>query len=384
MTYHSPYGASKAKEWGMCPASVSQSKSIPDTSSPHATTGSAIHAVAESVLLNEVDVSHALIESEVTINNSDPVEISEEMAVLSQRYVDDLNELTPDNAMRLIEHWVSYSSVIGMDGAGGTADAIVLTEDEIHIHDLKTGHIQVDAEKNWQLMLYALGAYIKYGLLRDFKRARLFIHQVRHNSISEWSCNIDDLIAFGEDMKVRAAKTVTHPDEFNPGEEQCRWCKAKATCPALTKAVLDEFDALPDPSSQDIDNNMLARGMAHVDLVESWCKAVRAETERRLLNGHHIKGFKLVQGRRGPRKWTNAKEAEELLKSMRVKNDDLYDQKLISPTTAEKLVKDGKIGPRQWANIASHITQSDGKPSVAKENDAREPLQQEIEFEQIA
>ena len=385
MAYHAKiFGASKAKQWGQCPGSVKQSEGIPDISSPDAMRGSAVHAVAESVLRQEVDHADALVDSEVSINGSEAVLIANEMADLAQTYVNDLDDLTPTGALRVIEQWVSYSSIIDQPDAGGTADALVITEDEIHVHDLKAGHVEVDAEENWQLMLYALGAHVSYGLLHDFKTIRLYIHQPRHNRVSEWSCSLEHLLQFGEQMKERAARVFTHPHEYNPGEEQCRYCKGKATCPALTKAVLDEFDVLPDPVSKETDNTMLARGMSHIELIEGWCKAVRAETERRLLAGQQIKGFKLVEGRRGHRKWTDAKEAEAILKQMRVKNDDMYEQKLISPTKAEKLMKAGRLGPRQWSSISEHITQSEGKPSVAKADDAREAIQVEMDFDLIA
>ena len=50
--------------------------------------------------------------------------------------------------------------------------------------------------------------------------------------------------------------------------------------------------------------------MEAVGFVEDWCKAVRAETERRLLNREEVPGFGLELGRQGPRKWTD-KEAVE-------------------------------------------------------------------------
>lgn len=63
-----------------------------------------------------------------------------------------------------------------------------------------------------------------------------------------------------------------------------------------------------------------------------------------------------------------------MLKKMRVKHDQMYDYKLISPTTAEKLAKADVIGPRQWPQVEAMITQSPGKPSVAPESDKRPAL----------
>ena len=385
MAQHSHLGGSTAVQWGYCPAWLHRTKGLPNPSSPHAREGTAAHALGETVLRGEHETTAELLDAEMDLGDGEPFPVDQEMVTYVQRYVDDVNDLTPEDAIRMVEVRSDYSAMIEQEDAYGTADFVAVTDDAIHVHDLKYGKgIRVDAKENWQLLLYALGMYWQFESVREFKRVHLYIHQPRLNHLSEWSCSIEELLAFGEDMARRAARVFSHPDEMNPGEKQCRWCLAKATCPALAQKVAEEFDVLPEPKSQDAENDLLARGMPNVELIEGWCKAVRSETERRLLSGHHIKGFKLVEGRRGPRKWLDAKEAEEALKAMRVKNDDMYEHKLISPTSAEKLVKAGRLGPRQWSSLAAHITQSEGKPSVAKDEDPRKPLQQELDFEQIA
>jgi hypothetical protein len=176
---------------------------------------------------------------------------------------------------------------------------------------------------------------------------------------------------------------------LRPSEKACKFCRAKATCPALrdevtfsvasiTGATADEF---PDVIEQQVerptsesDEAWLAACLSKVDLIEDWCKAIRAETERRLLAGDKVPGFKVVAGKKGNRQWADAKAAEETLKAMRVKLEDMYDFKLISPTTADKLAKAGTIGPRQWPKLQGLITQSEGKPHVAPVSDSRPAL----------
>ncbi|NDH64685.1 MAG: DUF2800 domain-containing protein, partial [Alphaproteobacteria bacterium] len=105
---------------------------------------------------------------------------------------------------------------------------------------------------------------------------------------------------------------------LQPSDSACRWCRAKATCPALTARIEAEigesFDDLTVQSqiapSPELDAIALARAMAAVHLVEDWCKAVRAEVERRLVGGQDVPGYKLVQGRRGARAWSQQEEAE--------------------------------------------------------------------------
>jgi hypothetical protein len=111
--------------------------------------------------------------------------------------------------------------------------------------------------------------------------------------------------------------------------------------------------------------------MAKVGLVEDWCRAVRAEVERRLLAGKDVEGFKLVTGKKGNRQWADGPTVENLFKSFRLKQNEMYKFDLISPTAAEKLLKDN---PKRWSKVQEHITQSDGKPSVAPASDKRPAL----------
>jgi hypothetical protein len=120
-----------------------------------------------------------------------------------------------------------------------------------------------------------------------------------------------------------------------------------------------------------VSDDWLAACMDKADLIEDWVKAVRAEVERRLMAGQQVPGYKVVQGKMGHRKWADPATAEATMKTMRLKESEMYDFKLISPTTAEKLAKAKTIGPRQWPQLKELITQTQGKPHVAPESDPR-------------
>lgn len=132
------------------------------------------------------------------------------------------------------------------------------------------------------------------------------------------------------------------------------------------------------------DDERLATLMDAADMIEGFAKAVRAEVERRLLAGKFTDArYKLVEGRQGARSWTNEEEAEAALKAMRLKVDQMYDFKLISPTTAEKVLKEAN--PRKWNKLQPLIGRSDGKPSVAPASDKRPALSMAIaeQFEEL-
>lgn len=407
---HAKFSPSAAHRWLSCPGSMIMEKDMANTSSAHADEGTAAHFLASECLerdRNATDFLNCFIvikkgnaewDQEAAETRSGFM-VDLEMAEFVQKYVDAVRSQAEGNEL-LVEQRVNFSSFIDAENAFGTGDAIIIGQTEIQIHDLKYGRgVKVDAEGNEQLKLYALGALSDFGMFGDFTHARLVIHQPRLGHVSESVVTIEDLYDFAHRAKntVQMIKAIDagtalfqEKDMLNPGEKQCHWCKAKATCPALTKAVIEtvagEFD---DLSACDLEaeikqavenvpqheNQMLAKLYAALPLIESWSKAVSIAVADKLHGGEQVPGFKLVQGRAGNRTWSNAEEAEQVLKGMRLKVEDMYDLKLISPTNAEKLQKAGVIGPRQWSKVQDLIVRPDGKPTVAPESDKRPALE---------
>jgi hypothetical protein len=261
--------------------------------------------------------------------------------------------------------------------------------------------VEVSAEKNPQMSLYGLGALQAYhGLVADFETVRMAISQPRiRTAPSEYDTTVAELETWGRSTARSAVMTCVNADRtkleeddqrwleifVRPGEKQCKFCRAKATCPSLRAevslhtfsdpATLDEFDDTATAAEpKTLSEADLGRTLAACDLIEDFTKAVRAEAERRLLAGEPVTGFKLVQGKKGNRAWSKPADVEALLKSMRLKEAEMYDFKLISPTSADKLAKAGTIGPRQWPKLQEMITQKDGAPHVAPASDSRPAL----------
>lgn len=368
MSEHARYfQASSAARWISCPGSIKMCDGLPDEGTAYADEGSKAHDLAAMMLMGKTWA---------------PTMYPPEMVEAVDAYVKKVREIA-DGFDVLVEQRVDFSEDLAQPDCFGTADAIVLANGEIRIIDLKYGMgVKVDAVENPQLMLYALGALRQYGMISDFKRARICIHQVRLDHFSEWVVEIDQLWRFAGKAKFAAEEALSANPAVVPGEKQCRFCKAKAHCPALAAQVAEtigaEFDNLDEVDAKILTEgpdrmglNYLAHCMASVGLVEDWCKGIRARVERELLAGNTVDGWKLVQGRKGARKWSSETDAEAALRSMKLKVEEIFDLKLISPTAAEKLHKAGAIGPRQWPKLQSLITQSDGGISVAPASDKR-------------
>ncbi|MCE6007471.1 DUF2800 domain-containing protein [Acinetobacter soli] len=426
MTSHAKLSPSSAHRWLNCAGSMILEKDFPDSSSEHAELGAAAHFLASECLEQGKDATDFLNrqiylvngvahwwERPETINISTFYTVDLEMTENIQKYLDAVRSQSEGNQL-LVEQRVSFGSRIGSDNAFGTADVIILTADEIQVHDLKYGRgVKVDATGNEQLNLYGLGALEEFGMLGEYKQIRKVIHQPRIGHHSEEVVTIAELEEFEQKVKngvahIRALEIGLEDGDggaiadfegsFNPGEKQCQWCKAKAVCPALANHLmetmlgefenLDEVDlqtAVPEATAQIVsyENDRLSKFYAAIPLFENWIKAVDAAVHEKLHAGEVVPGFKLVEGRKGSRKWSDDKEAEELFKSMRLKTEQMYDLKVISPTTAAKLQKENIIGPRQWSKVEALITQNDGKPTVAAESDKRPALDMTPQFEDL-
>ncbi len=394
---HAKLSPSGAHRWMRCPGSVVLEAQYPDESSSYAREGTAAHELAALVLEDGEATAQAYVGKRIAYNDhGEDVQwpITQDMA----DYVDDYVKLVrerAEGATLLVERKLPIDHITGEEGATGTSDVVIIdhANSEIVVIDLKYGMgVRVSAEENEQTQLYALGALEEYSVLGDFAHVSMLIHQPRLNHVSEWTITVEQLLTFAKSASFAAgqcdlARSLDGEDALagflSPGEKQCRFCKAKATCPALraeitevvggsSAATLDEFsDFTPETVDMQTGDNYLPIAMAKVGMVEDWCKAVRAEVERRLLAGQNVDGYKLVEGKRGPRKWSDADDIEQLFKSFRLRQDEMYDFTLISPTKAEKVFKEN---PKRWAKVQERITQSTGKPSVAPATDRRQAI----------
>lgn len=369
MSAHAQLSPSSAVRWMTCPGSVRMCEGIPDTSSEASKEGTMMHTFSAMCLENNTNAADYI----GVVDYETDLILQAEQAEAIQEYVDTVRSIVTANYGKLlVEQRLPIGQLTGEKGAHGTADAVILTMDELIVIDAKFGRgVAVDAEDNPQLMMYAAAAFLEHELAYDFKRVRMMIVQPRLNASPEWTIDVFVLNDFMATVRFSAGLTQRPDAPLVPSAKGCQWCRAKATCPAITNQIMDDFDTVVPETADERD---LARIMANADMIEKWVKAVRAEVERRLLAGEPVPGYKLVQGKKGNRQWANPEEAEETLKGMRVKHDQMYDYKLASPTSIEKLAKAGDVGPRQWAKIQNLITQSEGQPSVAPESDKRPAL----------
>jgi hypothetical protein len=393
---HAKLSPSSAERWMTCPASVVLSAQFPeDRSSSFAAEGTAAHELAERSLTNGVDPS--VYVGDVIHADGFDFTVDADMAENVAVYVNFVRGLDTPGLEALSEYEVKLdiSGITGEEGAEGTSDSVVLVGNTLCVVDLKYGRgLKVYAAENPQLAIYALAALDRYSLTHDIESVRLAIVQPRLDHIDVW----DAPLAWLEDFRGRVetaagrvalAEDLTDDSEplgalVQPSEKGCVFCPAKGSCRALAEhaarsisadfADLDNVtpEAVKQASAAILTGEDIARLLPCLDMIENWCSAVRATATKTLTNGGDIPGYKLVEGRAGARKWGDPAAAEIYLrKTLRLKTEDAYERSLISPTTAEKLAKAGKIKPRGWEKLQDNIVRSAGKPSIAPTTDKR-------------
>lgn len=421
---------SGSKKWMTCPGSVAMEAGIIDNGSEYADEGTAAHALAAMCLKEGCDpeafkgrvlniVNGVFTDTAgVTVGDTTVRQFAVDDGMIEHvgTYVRNVRKYA-EGGTAYYEQNVPIGHITGEESATGAADTIVITpDDELQVHDLKYGMgVAVSAEKNPQGLMYLAGARQLYEYVGPFKSYRFVIHQVRLDSHpDEYVVTHDELLAFEKHasarsqiawyaMKFQKTHGELHDKYLVPGQHcKDQFCKARASCPALSKFVVDavgaDFDMLAKVN--DLEGGVqnlaphkpeefteLGRKLAVVDVIQDWCKQIRAAAERALIDSNNAPevitalGHKIVQGKKGSRTWSDIPAAEKLLKSFRLKVESIYDFKVKSPTVLEKLVPKGDkpaadvvIKPRQWEKLAALITQAPGQPSVAPINDKRPPL----------
>ena len=346
-TGHHPMGPSGASRWMHCPGSVELTLNIPDKGNPYAREGTIAHQLGEICLREGVE----------------PYQVEgfvDDMRYYIKLYVDYVRHIAGDNRI-FVEQELDLSEYIpeGM----GTADALIIDGDTLHVIDLKYGMRIVEAEHNPQLMIYALGALSKLrnkGIHMEY--CLLHIYQPRAGGVRTWLVSVEDLLIFGS--KVMAAADLCLQDDapLNPSEKACEWCRAKSTCPALYQNNLTlvggDFEVLP--RIEKMSDDQLRLVLDNKGLIEKWLKGIEDHVQEVLERGESFDGFKLVEGR-SIRKWNDDAET----KLVKILGDAAYEKKLLGITAAEKA-----LGKKHLAEL--NITKKDpGKPTVVPTSDKR-------------
>ena len=151
--------------------------------------------------------------------------------------IETIRRSCPD-AEVMVEQRLDFSHYV--EGGFGTGDLVIVADDVLQVIDLKYGKgVNVSAEDNPQMKLYALGALNLYDYLYDIRTVKMAIVQPRLDSISEWEISVDALKEWAENtLRPISELAAKGEGEFKAGEH-CRFCKLKATCRKRAEKMLE-------------------------------------------------------------------------------------------------------------------------------------------------
>ena len=321
---HARLSASRTDRFMQCPGSYRLESLMPyEPAGEAAAIGTAIHELSEIILSNGQIPA-----------GTDPDHIA-----MAQAYADFVNTLVENPRKKLIEVNLDEGLKSLHPALGGTADAILVDGNHLHVIDLKTGRVAVEAEDNKQLLTYALGA------MRQLKapstiECTMHIYQPRVGH-SKWTVTGQELVEHGERLKAAAELALTGDAPTNPSPDACRYCKAKTICPSMREKVQEvaRNDFKPDTT-------VTPEMLDNAALVTAWADAVQAAAKEQLAQGKSIQGWTMRLGRK-TKFWKDEKLVQEAFKDL------LIAWELKSPSAVLKLgveVSEDLVGEKQAAS----------------------------------
>lgn len=370
---HSIYSASGAHRWMNCPPSAQLEQQFPSETSSYAEEGTAAHDLAEHKLKKALKMRS---KKPTSPYHSDEMD---EMTDLYVEYCLELIERSKENCSDLqilIEQKLDFSDYV--PEGFGTGDLVVVGNGTLHVVDLKYGRgVIVSAEKNPQMMLYALGALSLFDMLYDIEKVSMAIVQPRVDNFSTWEITVEELLKWAEEeLRPKALLASTGGGEFCAGDH-CRFCRAKNQCRARAVKNLEllkyEFQ---DPAL--LTDEEIAEIIGLADELAKWAGDIYTYATALAINeGREWDGFKLVEGRTR-RKFTDETAVAETAKEAGY--TDIFKQSLITITEMEKL-----MGKKKFNDIlGSLVEKPKGKLTLVPETDKRQavdPIHAEFQVE---
>lgn len=394
---------SYSSTWANCAGSLLPSRYAQDTAGIDAAVGTVFHwLIADWQREGKASVANWL-NSVFSVEKPDSDETFEvtcdqEMFDYAEECLARYADIPGD---RYVETYVDISSVTPIPKQGGTADLAICQPGELDIIDWKFGKgVQVFVENNIQILLYAWGFFVKYDEKYNFQIIRLHIAQPRKNYFGVSEITRQELIDFADWIRIKAREAWKRNAPKTVSLKACQWCKVRMNCVALESAreamadlafdIIEEpvtvarqkeivANALPArrlPAAVELNTEQLSNIAKYSRLFESWFKDVRTELTARAQQGEDVgPDWKLVEGRTR-RRWKSDKRAAREMMRLGIGQDELYEQKIVSPNQAEKLLRHVGVGGNLMkAYLKPLVTKPPGQMTLAPVGDMRAALE---------
>lgn len=369
---HAVLSASGSHKWLNCTPSARLEEKFPNKTSDYMEEGTLAHAIAEFKVKSYFNEAFSKSAYTRRINKFKKEKyFNQEMLMYTDTYLECIKGIAMESSTRpfvAVEQTVDFSDYV--PEGFGTADCILISENTLHIIDFKYGKgVEVSAESNPQMMLYALGAIKQFGFLYDIQKINMLIIQPRKDNISNFEMTKDELLNWGNNtVKSQAQLAFMGLGTFVQGEH-CRFCKARGACEFRAQENMKVVEEIKELKGQGLLSNAeMSDILNKTEGIAEWIKDISGQALDEILKGNSVPGYKAVEGRSN-RKITDIDEAFEVLKNNGIEEALLYERKPITLTQLEKVVGKTKLSE----TIGNYIEKPKGAPTLVKETDKREP-----------
>ena len=360
---HALLSASSSHRWLNCPPSARLGENYEDKGSDFAAEGTDAHSLCEHKLKTALGIPSEDPTENLTWYNEEMEECACGYAAYVLELLAEAKKVTTDPIV-LIEQRLDYSKYV--ESGFGTGDCVLIADGTLNIVDYKHGKgVEVSADHNPQMMLYALGALEIFDALYDIDTVTMTIYQPRRSNVSTYTVSTAELLEWAETVLVPTAELAFKGEgEFHCGE-WCQFCKAKADCRERARAnlALAAYDFAEPPLLTDEE---VEEVLAKVDDLVSWANDIKEYALQAAVSGKAWNGWKVVEGR------SNRKYTDERLVAAAViaAGHDPYEQKLLGITEMQKT-----LGKTKFDEILGRfITKPQGKPTLVPMSDKREAM----------
>lgn len=270
--------ASGMQRIALCPGSWMAERAYPEESSEAAEMGTRLHKHMELGTLPEDPEEAEAVEWCRT-----------QERLLLEKYVAPMGA---DRVLREVRWWAADGSF------SGQGDVVYVHEGCALIVDYKFGRVPVPAAAS-NMQLAAL-AKLAFDNLADIKVVfcailQPFASRQEPRAVRYQLADVPQLRRYFGNLLAEAARPGARRV---PGEEQCRYCRARAACPACSELMVRETQADVAALWADWTPEKKAEAVRLAGLAKKWAEAVERRAKADLKAGFAIPGFRLSAGSR--------------------------------------------------------------------------------------
>lgn len=357
---HAVLSASSANRWLHCPPSVRLSEGYMDKASAFAMEGTSAHELCEYKLRSALGMEAENPTENLDFYNTEMEECAEGYATYILELVEKAKETCSDPVI-MVEQRVDFSRYV--PEGFGTADCIIIADDILNIVDYKHGKgVEVSAEDNPQMKLYALGALELFDCLYDISKVQMTIFQPRLSNISVFVMDKADLLNWANDeLTAKAELAFEGKGELCCGE-WCKFCKAKSNCKERARVNM-EMAQYEFRKSSLLTDKEVVEILSRIDELTSWASDVKNFALEQAVRGKQWPGWKVVEGRSN-RKYTDEGAVAQVVKNA---GYNPYDEKIMGITNMTKMLGKEKFNEL----LGDFVERPQGKPTLVPEDDNR-------------